>query len=173
MRNVSEIIIHCSATKVGWLSNRRVEKKIKEIDSWHRAKSWAGIGYHYVIDRDGTVGNGRPVEKTGAHVRGHNRGTIGVCLIGGWDSNENDRFLDNFTKDQDAALTQLLAKLKAVYGSDVKVSGHNEYAAKACPGFRVSEWLAEDVPDSVLTSPVGRPAVSGWLARLLNFLGRK
>ena len=95
---------------------------------------------------DGTVATGRPIERTGAHVKGHNTGTIGVSLFGGHGSAETDAFSDHFTEAQDAALRELLADLDSTYGPGLKISGHNEYAAKACPGFNVAKWLSGALP---------------------------
>lgn len=152
MRQITEIIIHCAATRPEWMSGSRTNRKVAEIRKWHKARGWRDIGYHLVIDRDGTVADGRPISQTGAHVKGHNTGTIGVCLIGGYGAAADDRFEDHFTPEQDKALMVTISNLMAAYG-DLKVSGHNEYANKGCPGFRVSNWLAEDVPDTTPTPP--------------------
>ena len=103
-------------------------------------RGWKDIGYHFLIDRDGKVAPGRPVEKEGAHVMGHNTGTIGIALFGGHGSAETDAFAQNFTPEQDAALRKLIADLRRQYPIISKISGHNEYAAKACPGFNVPAW---------------------------------
>ena len=148
MRKITGIIVHCTATRADWWSGKSLAKKIAEVRRWHvEDRGWSDIGYHYLIDRDGGIGLGRPVERNGAHVRGHNTGTIGVSLFGGHGSNEKDAFADNFTPQQDAALRRLIGNLRADHGP-VPVTGHNEYAAKACPGFMVAPWLA-----SVLTPP--------------------
>jgi len=112
----------------------------------HKDRGWSDIGYHYLIDRDGTVAKGRPIERVGAHVRGHNAGSIGISLFGGHGSSENDAFADNFTPEQDAALRDLLSDLRREYPAIKRISGHNEFAAKACPGFRVGRWLERKTP---------------------------
>lgn len=146
MRNITGIIVHCTATRPEWWEGRATADKVQEIRRWHVDQNgWSDIGYHYLIDRDGKIAEGRPMSRDGAHVRGHNRGTIGISLFGGHGSSENDAFSDNFTPEQDKALRGLIADLKRQYG-DVPVTGHNEYAAKACPGFRVARWL-ERKPD--------------------------
>jgi len=124
------------------MDGHSTEAKVDEIRRWHvNGNGWSDIGYHYVIDRDGTVAKGRPLAKTGAHTRGRNRDTVGVCLIGGHGSASTDDFSDNFTPEQDEALRHLLTSLMQTYNTISKVSGHNQYAAKACPGFSVPEWL--------------------------------
>ncbi|MBP5691206.1 MAG: N-acetylmuramoyl-L-alanine amidase, partial [Bacteroidaceae bacterium] len=77
MRKITEIIIHCSATPQG------VDYTVADIDRWHRQRGFNKIGYHYVIYRDGSIHQGRPVEEIGAHCIGHNAHSIGVCYIGG------------------------------------------------------------------------------------------
>jgi N-acetyl-anhydromuramyl-L-alanine amidase AmpD len=141
MRPITEIIIHCTATKPDWMAGKPTADKVAEVRRWHvEERKWKDIGYHYLIDRYGAIVEGRPVEQVGAHVQGHNIGSIGICLIGGFGGSADDKFTDHFTLEQDTALRVLLAKLKAQFAV-TKVTGHNEYAAKACPSFRVSRWL--------------------------------
>ncbi len=145
MRAVNEIIVHCSATRPDWMAGQSTRDKAMEIRRWHmRDRGWKDIGYHFLVDRNGTVVTGRPIEQTGAHVQGHNTGTIGVCLIGGHGSSETDQFSEHFTEHQDKALRHLLADLQHRYKIS-KVTGHNQYAAKACPGFNVPKWLGQKV----------------------------
>ena len=146
MRKITGIIVHCTATRVDWWNGKTTSAKVSEVKKWHtRDRGWSDIGYHFLIDRDGTVAKGRPIERDGAHVAGHNKGTIGVSLFGGHGSSADDKFADNFTSAQDAALHGLIDDLQVTYGP-VPVTGHNEYAAKACPGFRVAAWLKEGQP---------------------------
>lgn len=141
MRKIDEIIVHCSATRPAWMEAFSTASKVNEIRRWHREdRGWSDIGYHYLIDRDGTVAEGRPVARAGAHVLGHNATTIGVCLIGGHGAAARDVFDEHFTYSQSRALFALLRRLRDAHGR-VPVSGHNDYAAKGCPGFNVHEWL--------------------------------
>ena len=134
------------------------------ITRWHRQRGWKGIGYHYLIDRDGTVAEGRPIEKVGAHVKGHNTGSVGVCLIGGrWPHGPwglaTDDFADHFTPEQDAALRSLITDLCERYPAIQHIKGHNDYTdQKGCPCFKVSEWLTggrtqPPRPNTVATRP--------------------
>lgn len=183
MRAIREIIIHCSATRPEWMNSKpksdyksksfEARRKIVEIRKWHIARGFRDIGYHIIIDRSGAVVDGRPMDQVGAHVKGHNTGTIGVCLIGGHGSDADDKFEEHFTPAQEKALMATIGNLKAMYGN-LKVSGHNEYSNKACPGFRVKEWLSEEAPDDILNlegeppMPSKRPALSSlisWFAR--------
>ena len=143
MRNIDTIIVHCSATPADWLADYPLSDKISEIRRWHvEERGWADIGYHYVIDRDGSLGTGRSVDRVGAHTKGHNAHSIGVCLIGGFGSDANDRFADHYTPKQEYALLDLISQLKAEFGIKI-VRGHNSFegVTKACPGFRVKKWL--------------------------------
>lgn len=143
MRPLSEIIIHATATQPKWMEGRTTREKVAEVRRWHmQDRGWKDIGYHYLIDRDGTLALGRPVDQVGAHTMDHNTGTIGVSLFGGFGSAATDEFSDNFTTGQDKALRALIKDLSAMY-KITKVSGHNEYAAKACPGFSVPKWFGK------------------------------
>lgn len=174
MRDINEIIIHCSATRPEWMAKSPVARKVAEIRRWHKDRGWRDIGYHYLIDRDGSVATGRPIEQTGAHVKGRNTGTIGVCLIGGHGSSEKDKFHDHFTEDQQVSLLSLIAELRARFG-EVPVTGHNQYAAKACPGFSVPEWLLAE-PSAPSAPPATEvPSQGPWaalVAVLLSILGK-
>lgn len=77
MRKITELILHCSATPEG------KDFSTTDIDRWHKARGFKMIGYHYVIRLDGTIEQGRPLEMTGAHCKGHNAHSIGICYIGG------------------------------------------------------------------------------------------
>lgn len=142
MRKINRVVIHCSATRREWMEDTSVADQAAEIDRWHKARGWRAIGYHFVIGRDGAVAYGRDIDEAGAHVRGHNHDSIGICLIGGHGSSAEDAFETHFTIEQDTALRELLAALMLVLGP-MKVHGHNEFAAKACPGFQVQPHLAK------------------------------
>lgn len=130
MRNITEIIVHCSATPEG--QNFTVE----DIDHWHKQRGWQGIGYHYVIYLDGSVHKGRKDEVIGAHCLGHNAYSIGVCYIGGVDKNNKPK--DTRTDAQKQALRNLLKSLKAKYPK-ATIYGHRDFANKACPCFDATE----------------------------------
>ena len=130
MRKITEIIIHCSATKEGH------PFFAADIDRWHKAQGWSGIGYHYVIDIDGKVETGRAEYQTGAHAKGHNANSIGICYIGGLDINGKPK--DTRTPEQRKSLAELVARLKVKYPK-ATVHGHNEFANKACPCFDAKE----------------------------------
>lgn len=134
MRDIKEIIVHCSATPEG--RNYTVE----EIDRWHKNRGWSGIGYHYVIYLDGSIHKGRDIEKVGAHCTNHNKNSIGVCYIGGCDKDMNPK--DTRTQEQKDALVEILTRLKKRY-PDAKIYGHRDFANKACPSFDATAEYAE------------------------------
>ena len=141
MREIDEIVVHCTATNSKWFADRPVEDVVKEIRRWHvEERGWRDIGYHALLHRDGSVGYGRPVKESGAHVAKMNKHTIGVSLVGGRGCCADDAFSDNFTSEQADALRNLIEQYKKQFPSIVKVTGHNDYASKACPGFSVEDW---------------------------------
>ena len=77
----TKIILHCSATPEG------KDYKAADIDRWHKQQKWECIGYHKVIDLDGTIEDGRPIDMIGAHCSGYNSESIGICYIGDCDKN--------------------------------------------------------------------------------------
>ena len=131
---IKEIIIHCSATHEGQ------EFHAADIDRWHKAKGWNGIGYNYVITLDGKVEKGRPEGAVGAHTPGHNRDSIGICYIGGLERN-NKKAKDTRTFEQEQALYKLCCEIIARH-PQARLSGHNQWAYKDCPCFDVPKWAA-------------------------------
>ena len=133
MRKITKIIIHCSATPEGR------DYTVADIDRWHKQRGWKGIGYHYVIYRDGSVHAGCDVEQIGAHCAGQNANSIGICYIGGMTA-DNKKPKDTRTPAQKAALRDLVKRLMAKYPA-ATVHGHREFANKACPSFDVKTDL--------------------------------
>lgn len=158
---IRKIVVHCSATP-----NGKPFTAI-DIDRWHQERGFkrnpnavrhfnsdlAHIGYHFVIELDGSVKQGRQVGEIGAHVRGHNRNSVGICLIGGvGEGDERDHA--RFTSAQWHALHILLRQLEAKY-PHAKVYGHRDLSPdlngdgsiqpsewlKTCPNFDVWDWL--------------------------------
>ena len=138
---VREIVLHCSATRPEWMQDRPFPEQVAEIRRWHvEGNGWRDIGYHHLIGRKGEHAVGRPETAIGAHVAGRNNGTIGICLVGGHGSSERDRFGHHFTPAQEETLLALLAENERRTAID-RITGHNQYAVKACPGFHVPSWL--------------------------------
>ena len=134
MRKIKEIIIHCSATKEGR------NYTVADIDRWHRERGFFSIGYHFVIYRDGSIHVGRSVEEVGAHCKGHNSNSIGVCYIGGLGKDGKPK--DTRTPEQKDALVGLLMRLKRQFPGAV-IRGHRDFAAKACPSFDATKEYAD------------------------------
>ena len=130
MRKITEIIIHCTATKEG--QNFTVE----DIRRWHIERGFNDCGYHLVIRLDGAIEIGRPIENVGAHCYGHNSSSIGIAYVGGLD--EHGRPKDTRTAAQKVSLSFLVGLLRKAY-PESKVYGHNAFSNKACPCFDVSE----------------------------------
>lgn len=129
-RPINEVIVHCTATPEGR------DVSVETIRGWHKAQGWKDIGYHWVVLLDGTVKPGRPEKDVGSHVAGHNTGTIGVVYVGGV-AKDGKTAKDTRTPAQKAALLATVKALIAKYPTIKKVTGHNQYAAKACPSFDV------------------------------------
>ena len=135
MRTIKYIILHCSATREG------KPFTAADIDRWHRARGWNGIGYHYVVRLDGTVENGRPEAQIGAHCAGVNATSIGVCYVGGLAA-DGLTPKDTRTPQQRVALLALLKRLKAKYPR-ARILGHNHFnKGKACPCFDAAREYA-------------------------------
>ncbi len=134
MRKINELIWHCTATPEGR------EVSAKEIDKWHKKRGWNGIGYHKVVHLDGSVSEGRPAWKIGAHVKGRNNGSLGYVYVGGVDKNMKAK--DTRTESQKVTMRRLTYEAIKEYGV-TKVSGHNQYAAKACPSFNAKREYAD------------------------------
>lgn len=133
MREIKSIVVHCSATP------KHMDIGVSEIREWHKKRGWSDIGYHYVIRRNGVVEDGRPVEQVGAHVKGHNKNSIGICLVGG--IGENQKADANFTLEQYNALDLLVYDLMCRFGV-LEVYGHRELNPhKECPCFDVNALL--------------------------------
>ena len=131
MRKINKIIVHCTATPEG----RPVT--VSEVDRWHRARGFGGIGYHRLIGLNGEVREGRNPETAGAHCEGQNANSLGVCYAGGL-AKDGKTAKDTRTAMQKAALLKLLKELKAKY-PEATVHGHREFADKACPCFNAKE----------------------------------
>lgn len=132
-KETTEIIIHCAATK----PSMKVDATV--IDRWHRERGWLKIGYHYVIGMDGTIEIGRDVDSIGAHAKGYNASSIGICLVGGL--SEDGEPEDNYTDAQWDMLWVLVKGLETTF-PEAKVIGHNNVSSKTCPNFDVGEWYA-------------------------------
>ena len=142
MREIQKIIVHC--TDSAWCN-------VQIIDRWHKERGWDGIGYHYLIlnsypdyrslkarrpspESDGLIEEGRPLEKIGAHCRGHNLDSIGIALVG----------VNTFSKAQIYSLQKLIKLLLRQFNLSINnVYGHYEFnSIKSCPNLDM-DWFRE------------------------------
>ena len=129
MRTINKFVVHCADTPAS------MDIGVAEITDWHLQRGWSDIGYHFVIRRNGTVEEGRELSRPGAHARGHNAHSIGICLIGG-----KGGF--NFTIAQLDALRILKIQLEACFGPQ-KWTGHTDLdSGKTCPNFDVTSLFS-------------------------------
>lgn len=152
MRKIDLIQIHCSATRGD------IDVTAAMVDQWHKARGWSGIGYNFFIKLDGTVEDGRPVDKAPAGVFGHNLTAIAICYAGGLDA--QGKPADTRTPQQKAAMAALVKGLARQYSVPTnRILGHRDLSPdknkngkieqwewlKACPSFSVPEerdsWL--------------------------------
>jgi N-acetylmuramoyl-L-alanine amidase len=135
-RLITEIIVHCTATPEGR------DYTVAAIRADHIKQGWSDIGYHYVIYRDGSIHEGRDVDKQGAHcaINNHNRNSIGIAYVGGVENKPGVPYAKQKSKDtrtlrQKAALLNLLGDLKKIY-PNAKIYGHHDFEPKKdCPCF--------------------------------------
>ena len=131
MRTITLIIIHCSATPDG----RSLSfEECRRDHIMHR--HFRDIGYHFYITRDGTVHDGRPIEKVGAHCEGHNSHSIGICYEGGLDA--NGKPADTRTEAQRKAMKSLVERMHRLFPKALIVGHHDLNPTKACPCFVVN-----------------------------------
>lgn len=143
-RGVHTVWLHTSATPGDWQSGKTVEQMRDEIKKWHtRDRGWSDIGYHFVIAPDGSIAVGRDVNKTGAHVKGHNTGSIGLCMIPVKTITTMATGPEAFYTPECIAATKALIAKIAEKQPIKQVRGHNSAANKLCPGWRVdsAKWL--------------------------------
>lgn len=118
-RFIDTIIIHCSATLVN--------KNLSPLDlvRMHRKRGFNGCGYHYYIRKDGEICEMRSVETIGAHCKGHNEGSIGICYEGGLDAKGSPA--DTRTEDQKKSLKFLIKLLRKDYNIK-RIAGHRDFS---------------------------------------------
>lgn len=135
--DIKYIVIHCSATP------ETMDIGAEEIRGWHLQRGWLDIGYHFVIKRDGTVEGGRDLKVPGAHARGFNNKSWGICLVGGVES-DLKKPEANFTHAQWEALERTVRLMKGFH-PNAEVLGHRDLpnVSKACPSFDAKVWWQE------------------------------
>ncbi|GMR15859.1 MAG: N-acetylmuramoyl-L-alanine amidase [Gammaproteobacteria bacterium] len=148
--HIKHIVIHCSATI--YTQNKGVDDI--RIEHMRPPRNWSDVGYHKVIKRDGTIENGRALDRQGAHAKGYNEASWGICLIGGLDLDGVPEA--NYTIEQYRALIKLLLQLKDE-APQAEILGHRDLSPdlnqdgkisrnefmKECPCFNVKAFWGE------------------------------
>jgi len=119
MRKITLLVYHCSASKPS------SKVTVEDIRAWHKARGFRDIGYHFIVDLDGTIHKGRDIEQAGAHAAGYNEISIGICYIGGLDD-KTGKPADTRTFEQILALKNLDQTLKIIYPTIRKSVGHRD-----------------------------------------------
>jgi len=146
MRNINLAVIHCSATKEG------INYNVDVIRTWHKKRGFSDVGYHFLVHLDGTIERGRPWDKPGAHAKGYNYNSVGICYVGGLDS--DGKPFDTRTVAQVHALRAVVGVLRAQF-PEIDVVGHRDLSVdlngdgvisksewlKSCPCFDVKTDL--------------------------------
>ena len=129
LKDINLIVVHCADTTAA------MDIGAEEIRKWHtEERGWSDIGYHYVIRRNGKIEDGRDLDQIGAHVKGFNKNSIGICLVGG-----KPDF--NFTRGQMESLRKLLDVLEEEFPG-IDICGHRDLDSnKTCPNFDVKSFL--------------------------------
>ena len=131
------IVIHHAAAKVC---------SVKDVHSWHLSNGWAGIGYHYFIRKDGTIWHGRPEGTVGAHARGYNAVSIGICC-------EGDYMSETIPSAQRAALVALVRDIEARHDNALEIKAHRDVCSTDCPGdnfpmkWVLDNWRKQEVKE--------------------------
>lgn len=149
------IVVHCADTDPSWHGSVDIDT----VRQWHTSppRNWIDVGYHLYIPRSGVIQLGRPLWSQGAHVRGYNDESLGICLEGGTRvvtdgkgnlvRKEEDY---NFTEKQETALRALLASMKIAY-PDARIVGHRDLdPGKYCPSFDAESWWEIHRPAELL-----------------------
>ena len=128
-RKIHRVFIHCSASDHAHHDNAATMK------SWHLARGFSDVGYHFFIRKDGTLEYGRDIEKTPAAQKGHNLNTLAICVHGLKE--------ENFTEAQFSTLNKLATQIEHNY-ENISFHGHCEVSKKACPVFNYKKVLDLD-----------------------------
>ena len=135
MRKIDLIVVHCSD------SDDSLDIGLKQIKEWHtlpppKGNGWSDVGYHFIIRRNGKIELGRKLSDIGAHVKGFNSRSIGICTVG----------RSRFTERQYRTLYGLLRALKREFKLGVdQVKGHYELDPnKTCPNLNM-DWIRAEV----------------------------
>lgn len=133
MRLINDIIIHCSATRDGHRLTFEDCKKLHTKPKSEGGNGWRDIGYHFYVERDGSIHYGRPLSSVGAHVRGHNTDSVGICYEGGLDKDGNPK--DTRTDNQKSSIIicilmtfNYIRDTQPQRIKSVTISGHRDFS---------------------------------------------
>lgn len=126
------IILHHSGTKVD---------TPQKIHKAHKRRGFSGIGYHYVVDKEGNVFVGRPIDKIGAHCKHNNKYSVGICLIG-------DFRYEQPTEEQMTSLRLLIFDVLKRYTSIKRILNHRDLMPTICPGVDLAGMLGIQLRDN-------------------------
>lgn len=126
MRKINKIILHHSASPMSTTT-------FEDIKRWHLERGFKDIGYHWVIDKNGELWKGRPESQIGAHCKGHNRDSIGICIVGNFELEELNEYQFN-------TLRYLLYFLEEKYYT-LDIHNHYYLSKTKCPGKNMIEIL--------------------------------
>jgi len=148
-RPIQEIILHCSATRHGVTA--------KQIKRYHvNDRGWDDCGYHFIIDSKGTINPMRNINRRGAHCKGRNDKSVGICYVGGRD---NKGKMHRITPKQRKALEDTINGLFLELGKIIPVYGHNDYnPLKECPCLDVTElklWDSQELRNALQSTSMG------------------
>ena len=135
MRKIDLIVIHCSATRCDR------DYPVEQLRADHRMRGFREVGYHYYIRRNGTLHSCRPLEEMGAHARGWNAQSVGICYEGGLDTNGHPA--DTRTEEQRVVMQEVVTSLLKRF-PESRVVGHRDLpgcGGKECPCFEVQDVI--------------------------------
>ena len=131
MRAINRLIFHHSASSLATTA--------EDITRWHTENNgWDFVGYHFIVESNGKVVPGRDLDMTGAHAKGANGDSVGICLVG-----SNDVSEETWTQQQIDATNELVGALRRVLGVPLTIHGHRDVGTTVtlCPGVDVVEVL--------------------------------
>ena len=132
LEQINNVVIHHSATKSG---------TPQSYARYHvDTHGWPGIGYHYVIQKDGTIYQTNELDTISFHVSGHNTRSIGICLTGHYDQQAVPEI-------QLQQCGKLIASLRSMLPKEIEISGHRDFSTKSCPGDKVDIGYLKSLAD--------------------------
>lgn len=129
-----QVLHHSAGVQLKASATRKEEERVvREIQLAHMGQTWIDVGYHYLVAPSGRIYEGRPHWALGAHVLGHNTGTVGVCVLGNYET----------ARPTKAALAGAAKALRHLPGADRPLVGHRDLGPTACPGKNLYPKLGE------------------------------